>query len=259
MPYEELVDLLLVYLLVGLRFLGLLFSNPVFLAPAWPLPVRFWTAMLLAVVVTPGVGLSYPGPLFAHWGFLFVAAGREFLIGVTLGLFAGLPLYALQMSGFFEGTQMGLGIATFFDPMSETQVALIGQMKYLLGVWFFFHWNGHLLLIEALTESLRLIPLAKGTWGGGAAIPWGIWLQKLFVLSLQMALPLFGALLLADVGMGFVARTVPQMNLFVLGIPLKIGLGLFILLAVLPLTVDLFHSTVERAVEMALEGALLWK
>ena len=259
MPYEELVDLLLVYLLVGLRFLGLLFSNPVFLAPAWPLPVRFWTAMLLAVVVVPGANLTFPGVLFDQWPFLFVVAAREFVIGATLGLFAALPLFALQMSGFFEGTQMGLGIATLFDPMSESQVALIGQLKYLLGVWFFFHWNGHLLLVEALTQSLRLIPLAKGTWGPGAGIPWGSWLQDLCILSMQMALPLFGALLLADVGMGFVARTVPQMNLFVLGIPLKIGLGLFLLLAVLPMTVDVFHNSLERAVEMALEGALLWK
>ena len=155
---------------------------------------------------------------------------------------------------------MGFNMMNIFDPLSETQSSVIAQVKYLLAIWFYLHWNGHMLLIQALSESFNLIPLSRGEWGiVVSGLPWGVWLQSAFVLALKLSLPIFGALLLAEVGLGFVARTVPQMNVFVLGIPLKIGLGLILLLTVLPLTADVLHEEVEKSVEAALKGAFLWR
>ena len=84
-------------------------------------------------------------------------------------------------------------------------------------------------------------------------------MQDLFVLSMRVVLPFFGTLLLADVGLGFVARTVPQMNVFVLGLPLKVGLGFFLLMVILPLVVDLLHSEISKALLFALERMALWR
>jgi flagellar biosynthetic protein FliR len=84
--------------------------------------------------------------------------------------------------------------------------------------------------------------------------PWIDYLQRAFLIGMKISLPIFGSVVLAEVGLGFVARTVPQMNVFVLGIPLKTAIGLFVLLTILPSTVDLFHGEIESAVIWALEG-----
>ncbi|MDD3513913.1 MAG: flagellar biosynthetic protein FliR, partial [Synergistaceae bacterium] len=87
----------------------------------------------------------------------------------------------------------------------------------------------------------------------------GSWLNQAFVLSLRFVLPFYGAILLADVGLGFLARTVPQMNIFVLGLPLKVALGFFVLMVVLPVTVELMAENIERFIEFALMGVTAWR
>jgi flagellar biosynthetic protein FliR len=254
---EDLVSLIAVYALTTIRFVGLVFVAPALSAPSMPLPFRFWIAAILALIATPA-GAALPVEALSHWMGLAAAAGRELLIGAAIGFFSALPLYALQMSGFLEGMQVGLSMATLFDPMSEAQVSLIGQFKYLVGVWFFYRWNGHLLLVQGLSESLRLIPLA-GTGHLGTAPDLAGWIAEAFVLSMRLSLPILATLLLADVGLGFVARTVPQMNVFVLGLPLKFVLGFFLLIAVLPMAVDLLHAGIEPGLEAAMRIAAWWR
>ncbi|HPK06646.1 MAG TPA: flagellar biosynthetic protein FliR, partial [Aminivibrio sp.] len=181
------------------------------------------------------------------------------LIGIAIGFLAALPLYVLQISGELIGISMGLSMVSLLDPLSEAQASIIGQLQFLVGLWFYFRWNGHLLMTQSVVESLRLVPPGKLalaiSWDLGA----GEWLQQAFVLSLRFVLPFYGAILLADVGLGFLARTVPQMNIFVLGLPLKIALGFFVLMVVLPVTVEIMAEQMERYVEFALRGATAWR
>lgn len=257
---DAIVNSILVHLLVSVRFLGVIFTAGVFVLPSLPVPVRFWLSVALALVLTPILDVGMPTLFTTAPLFVLTMLARELIIGVAIGFFSSLPLHALQMSGYLEGTLMGFNMMNIFDPLSESQSSVIAQVKYLLAIWFYLHWNGHMLLIQALSESFNLIPLSRGEWGVVVSgLPWGIWLQSAFVLALKLSLPIFGALLLAEVGLGFVARTVPQMNVFVLGIPLKIGLGLILLLTVLPMTADVLHEEVEKSVEAALKGAFLWR
>lgn len=251
---EATVNLILIHLMVSIRFLALFFSASAFMLSSLPNPVRFWLSVLLAIIVTPAVNASVPGLLLGSWPYLFIMAGREFLIGAAIGFVSSLPLYALQFSGFLDGTLMGLNMMNMFDPLSSSQVSVLAQMKYLLAIWFYLHWDGHMLLVQALSESVKLVPIGIGLWESSGLVPWMDWIQRAFVIALKLSLPIFGAVLLAEVGLGFVARTVPQMNVFVLGIPLKIGIGLVVLLTVLPTSVDIFHDEIERAVLYALEG-----
>ncbi len=251
--------LLTVYILFSLRMVGLFFSSPPFTASSLPLPLRFWLAFLLGVLGLPGnVTIPSLDLLQAPLGVLLVGT-REFLVGLGLGFLSALPLYMLQIGGRVIGMQMGFGMVNVMDPMSQTQVPIIGQFSFIVGMWFFFFWNGHLLLVQGVVESLKLIPLGSPFLLFRGDPNLGEWLQDLFVLSMRMVLPFFGTLLLADVGLGFVARTVPQMNVFVLGLPLKVGLGFFLLMVILPLAVDLLHSEISKALLFALERMALWR
>jgi flagellar biosynthetic protein FliR len=254
MVNDAYVDIVLIHLMISVRFLGMILTASVFLLPSIPNPVKFWLSVMLAIIVTPVAGASIPGAALGSLAFSLLMAGREFLIGAAIGFISSMPLYALQASGFIDGTLMGLNMMNVFDPTSQTQVSVLAQMKYMLAIWFYLHWDGHILLVRALRESVRLVPIGIALWPAPEWMPWIDWVQNSFLIAAKISLPVFGAVILAEVGLGFVARTVPQMNVFILGIPLKIGIGLFVLLTILPGTVDIFHGEIERAVLWALEG-----
>ena len=257
---EPTVSLIIIHFMVSLRFLSMILTASVFMVPTLPMPLKFWLSVMLSVIVTPLVNVAVPAVLLGSWTYLFIMAGREFLIGASIGLISSLPLYAMQTSGFFDSTLMGFNMMNIFDPLSASQISVLAQMKYLIAVWFYLHWDGHMLLVQALTESIKLVPVGIGLWDNAfKEIPWIDWLGRIFVIALKLSLPIFGAVLLADIGLGFVARTVPQMNVFVLGIPLKICIGFFVLLTILPSSVDLFHAEIERGIDIALKGIHYWR
>jgi flagellar biosynthetic protein FliR len=248
------VGLIILHFMVSVRVLGLILTASVFLLPTIPNSAKFWLSVGLAIIVAQAAEASIPAVALGSLYFLAVMAVREFLIGAALGFISGIPLYALQTSGFIDGTIMGLNMMNTFDPTSQSQVSVLAQMKYMLAIWFYLHWDGHILLVRALVESVRLAPVGVFALRDSAATAWIQWMQYVFVIAMKISLPVFGAVILAEVGLGFVARTVPQMNVFVLGIPLKIAVGLFILLTVLPSAVDIFHGEIENAVSLALSG-----
>jgi Flagellar biosynthesis pathway, component FliR len=256
-PYsanEAAVQLIFFHLLVSIRFLAMFTTASAFMLPSMPQAAKFWLAAALALSVTPALDLQAPTLLLDSWTFVFVLGVREFLIGAAIGFVSSLPLYALQISGFLDSTFMGFNMMNVFDPLSSAQVSVLAQMKYLLAIWFYLRWDGHILLVQALAESVRLVPPGVSMWDSAHFIPWIDWLQRAFMIALRISLPILGSILLAEVGLGFVARTVPQMNVFILGIPIKIGVGFVVLLTILPSSVDIFHGEIERAVRTALEG-----
>jgi flagellar biosynthetic protein FliR len=251
------INLILLHFMISVRFLGMIMTASAFVLPTVPNTVKYWLSVMLAVVVTPAVEASIPAITLGSLTMIFVMAGREFLIGIALGFATSLPLYALQTSGFIDGSLMGLNMLNMFDPLSQAQISVLAQMKYMLAIWFFFHWDGHMLLVRALAESVKLVPTGVGVWDGMDGALWIDWIQRVFVVAMKISLPVFGSIMLAEIGLGFVARTVPQLNVFVLGIPLKIAIGLFVLVAVMPAATDIFHSEIEYAVARALEGILV--
>lgn len=256
---EAIVNLILIHFLVSIRFLALFLTSSAFLVPTLPNPIRFWLSAAVAIIVTPLLDMEIPSVLISGWLYIFSMAVREFILGAAIGFISSLPLYAMQLSGYLDSTLMGFNMMNVFDPMSATQTSVLAQLRYLVAIWFFLHWDGHILMIHALRESIALVPVGTGTWGGTGETPWISWLQRMFVIALQLSLPIFCAILLSEVGLGFVARTVPQMNVFMLGIPMKICMGLFLLLTLLPASADIFHAQIERAVLWALEGMHYWR
>jgi flagellar biosynthetic protein FliR len=220
--------------------------------------------VILTVASAPSVSgaineYAIPLVLFDSPISIWIVVLREFLIGMALGMLAALPLRALQISGERIGTAMGFAMANTMDPMTQQQMSLIAQLQFMVGVWFYFSWNGHLLMIKAVVESLRFIPLAKMSFIPVNDMSIAEWLTNVLTLALRMTLPFYCTILLADIGLGFLARTVPQMNIFVLGLPLKVALGLFVLMAALPLTVELVFSRMEPWIEFAMASATAWR
>ena len=251
---DSYVNIILLHFMISVRVFALLLTASVFMLPSIPNTMRYWLSVGLAIIIAPVVDASIPAVTLGSLVLTVLMAVREFLIGAALGFISGIRLYALQVSGYLESTQMGLMMMNTLDPTLQTQIPVLAQLKYFLAIWFYLHWDGHLLLIRALIESVRLVPVGISIWEDPFGKPLVEWIQNVFVIAMRISLPLFGAVLLGEIGLGFVARTVPQMNVFLLGIPLKISIGFLVLLIVLPGTVDIFHSEIENAVSLALSG-----
>lgn len=226
----DLVSLMLVYVMASLRFLGLFTSLVIFAGAALPFTVRAWMSLVMALASASVInGSQVDLQVFSNVFGLVFASSREILIGAILGVLASSPLYALQIAGRFVSQQMGFAMADVMDPMSDQRVSVIGQLKYIVGTWFWFSIGGHLLMTAAVVESLKILPVGTPVFAMFSFRGVQAWITELFLLAVKMVLPYFGALLLAELGLGFIAKTIPQMNVFMLGFPIKILLGIFLL------------------------------
>ncbi len=252
-------QLVMLYLLLHLRFVGLMFSSPIFTATLTPAPFRYIFAVMLTVC---SVGIIKPEdiPLIYLDEIIFIAAIclRELFIGIALGFIASLPFFALRVAGEQTGSMIGFSMAQIMDPTTQSESSLIGQLHFLIAMWFYFRWNGHLLMVQALIETLKLVPPGQISLLPAGDLSLGTWLQNIFILGIRMVVPFYCALVLSDIGLGFLARTVPQMNIFVVGLPVKVMLGFMVLAAIVPLIMDFMRGQMEHWIEFTLGVLRLW-
>jgi flagellar biosynthetic protein FliR len=213
------------FFLVFLRTGAFLMAIPMLNAASVPVLFRLalnLAASLLIFPLLPGGGPSVPADVFT----LALAGGGEVLIGMLAGLAIRLVFEGVQLAGELAGYQMGLAIAEVIDPASEDQVAILAQFINLLSTVIFLVINGHHWFIRTLVESYQLVP-PFGFHINGPVIERLVRLTaEMFVIGLKAGAPVTVALLLGTVAFGLVARAVPQMNIFVVSMPLNIGLGL---------------------------------
>lgn len=221
------LDKALILALIFLRIATALAVMPFYGYRGVALPVKAGLSAFLAFLLLPSV----PAPVgwtvtgLNLWHFMALAL-PEIVAGLLLGMVCGFLFYGVELSGQVIGMQMGFGIVGVIDPMTEEQVSIISQLQYLFATLVFLTFNGHHFLLEGLGQSFQAVPL------GGAHFPAGLsqtvttMSGDIFVAAVKIAAPVMAALFLTDVALGIIARTVPQMNIFIVGFPLKIGVGL---------------------------------
>ncbi|MBP3039478.1 flagellar type III secretion system protein FliR [Bacillaceae bacterium Marseille-Q3522] len=166
---------------------------------------------------------------------------KEMLVGLLIGFIAYLILSAIQVAGGLIDFQMGFAIANVIDPQTGVHSPLLGQYLYTIGLLLLLTVNGHHLLLDGIYYSYEFIPIDQ-PWLplGNANIPEFIIksFSMMFMVAFQMAIPVVGSLFLVDIALGIIARAVPQMNVFVVGLSLKIGVSFIVLLIVMGVMVS---------------------
>jgi flagellar biosynthetic protein FliR len=222
--------------LVFLRFATALSVMPVFGYRGLPLPLKAGLAVFLAFLVQPIVHLPPQYAALQKGFFDFVAlAVPEIIVGLLIGMITGFIFYGAELAGQFIGLQMGFSIVTVLDPMTEQQVSIISQFHYLFATLIFLTFNGHLFLLDGLQQTFRTIPLGEVHFSQGLFPLFLKMSGELFVAAFKIAAPVTAALILSEAALGIIARTVPQMNIFLVSLPLKIGIGLLGLALTLPM------------------------
>lgn len=230
MIFELDITLLAVTAALAVRFAVLAATLPMLDVRAVPALWRLALAGMLAASLAPAVLPAVPpGSVSLAWQPLVTEAVRSLVIGMMLGFTLNLVFVAVRFAGDIAGMQVGFSIVNAFDPMSNSQISVISQFYYLLAVMLFFASGAHLMLISAMFQScLALPPFGAGALTGGA---WHLLKEfsSVFTLGLRIAAPIVIVLLLISAAMGVVVKTVPQLNVLVVGFPIKIGVGLITL------------------------------
>lgn len=241
LPFPDVAEFALFTLVLG-RIGGLFSAIPLFGGKSVPARIKVATVFAMTLVFFPIVRAGLP-VLPSDSISLGLLIARETLIGLSLGLLSQVIFSAVEFCGQIIGLQMGFSAAAQFDPTMGTQVSVMSMMQNLLAVLLFMGLGMHHVFIRAVIESYTLVPV--GAWHmSGELLQFVVATTTgVFILAIKLAAPVMAALLAATVALGVMARSFPQMNIFMISFPLNIGLGFL----VLGITLLVFFRTLGNA------------
>ncbi|WP_404338644.1 flagellar biosynthetic protein FliR [Pseudoalteromonas mariniglutinosa] len=206
------------------RFSALLWSMPVFENPAVTPRSRILLAMMLAFLVAPQLPLAPAIDIFSLDAVVLTV--EQIIFGIMMGLSLRILFEVMSLVGLVLSMQMGLSMALVMDPGSGNQVALLGQLFWLMAALLFFAIDGHLITLQIMTQSFSVWPIGSSIYDVdiSAIINLFGWL---FSATLLLALPGVIAMLLVNLTFGVASRAAPSLNIFVLGFPMALIMGFF--------------------------------
>ncbi|RKD75357.1 flagellar biosynthetic protein FliR [Sinobaca qinghaiensis] len=244
----EWIEQLPAYLLVLARVLAFFTTMPLFSYRNVPSYFKVGLGIFFAFFIL----FSIDAPAMEVDSTFVLILFKEILVGLSIGLLAGMLLYAVQTAGMFLDTSLGFLMANVIDPQTGAQTPLTGGYLYTFTLLLLLALDGHHMMLDGMFYSYNFIPMEQVT------LPFGDEevvrhiarsFALMFMIAFQMAFPVMGALFLVDIALGMMARAVPQMNVFVVGLPLKIFAGMPLLAIGLPsfylVVENLFDQTYE--------------
>ncbi|MDR1616400.1 MAG: flagellar type III secretion system protein FliR [Syntrophomonadaceae bacterium] len=221
------------FFIIFLRISGLFISAPVFSSRQIPVRIKIFALLIISFCLAYAVPVTFPESALSIFQ-IIVMMGMELLIGCTIGFVANMIFAGIQLAGQLMDMQMGFGIVNVVDPLSGTQVPLLGNFTQAMALLLFLAVNGHHYLLQSVVGSYQLIPVMGMQLTGHFMDQLMKIMVYVFVIAIKISSPLVLTVLTADIAMGFIGRTVPQMNVFIVGMPLKILLGFVCLLMLVP-------------------------
>ncbi len=229
-----------IFLLIVFRVTAVFLTAPLFGSGNIPAQVKIGFAFIICFIIYPVIDKSFNMPTDTILFALLIL--KQVFIGALIGYATYLVFAGIQLSGQIIDLQMGFGIVNVIDPMSNMQVSIIGQFEFLIGVLIFLAINGHHLLIQAVVDSFKLAPIMSVGITNITVEKLADIFFNMFLIALKIAGPATVALFLTNVALGFIARTIPQMNVFIVGLPVNILIGIATLLISLPILVNMFNG-----------------
>jgi flagellar biosynthetic protein FliR len=229
------VSTIVVFLLILIRISGLFLSGPVLSNQNIPMMSKLGVALGISLILFAAHGqalaVAPPKDLIQFT----VMAIQELTVGLMLGFALRTTLAGVQMAGDLISAQQGLTVANVLDPMTQSQVPVIGQFYYFMAMLVFLGLNLHHAMLLAFEKSFQWLPLGQAVFHSGQLAERFIVLTgHMFIIALMLGMPVFAVLLVTEVGLALTTKVMPQMNIFMVGLPFKISLGLIMILISLP-------------------------
>lgn len=241
---EALIPSLATYLLVLTRVTAFFVTLPLFSYKAIPTTQRLIFGALLAWMLV----YTIEAPALEIDGTYLLLVIKEAIVGISVGIIAYIIMAAIQVAGGFIDFQMGFAIANVIDPQTGAQSPLLGQFFNVLAMLLLLSLNGHHMLLDGIYYSYQFIPMDR---------PWPAFGEERlaefvirtfatsFAIAFQMSVPIVATLFLVDLALGITARAVPQLNIFVVGFPIKIGVSFMVLFIMMGVMIAVMKKLFE--------------
>lgn len=225
------------------RILAMVSTSPVLGNQQVPKRVKIGLSVLLAIIIAPTIPIIPQVAIGSPQGLLIII--QQIIIGVAMGFTMRLIFTAIEMAGELAGLQMGLGFASFYDPVNSSYSPIVARWLGMIAILAFLATNGHLYMLSALAESFATLPIGSAMSSNGfySVASWG---GSIFAFGLQIALPIVAALLITNIALGILTRAAPQLNLFAVGFPITITIGFVVLALSMPYFIPLFDRLVQE-------------
>jgi len=231
-----------------LRVLAVFTAAPLFSSKAFPLRARIGLAFFIAFAAQPSLQgqpiISIAGPDAMG------AVAQQVGIGLAIGFTVRLVFAAVELAGEVVGFQMGLGFASFFNPALNTQSSAVARFFGQMATFLFVVMNGHLMVLMAVIKSFDKFPVNQNFLEAIGQMKIYDFGSDLFASGLWIALPMIGMLLFANLALGIVSRVAPQMNIFAIGFPVTLTVGMVGIAATLPMLDQPFMALMDRAIDI---------
>ncbi|MGL5633659.1 MAG: fused FliR family export protein/FlhB family type III secretion system protein [Sarcina sp.] len=235
------ISLIIALILIFVRISAFIAVTPIFFPKSMPRQMKVMFGLILALFlsinVNTGIIKDIPNDIT-----MIVYVINEVFSGILLGLIVGLWFHFIKMAGSLLDIHMGLGMLSMMDPNTSTNVTMLANISHWVGILVFFIVDGHHMIIRMLGKSIEIIPLGKNILIQNTM---GVIIESFahyFALGIRLAIPLVLLIIICDVVMGLISRSVPQINVMILGMPIKIVVGLASFLISLPIIIKLIVS-----------------
>jgi len=240
--------LLFGFFLVFVRCSAMFLSAPIFSGSNVPLLIRILAAVLVSAALTAVVKAGLPAVPSDMYAFVSLVA-NEVLAGLLIGVFIQIVMLAAQMAGSFMDLQVGLSMSHVLNPSNGQSSTVLSQFKYMLAMIVFLAVNGHHVMLGAFVRSFQIMPTVTG--GTLAAVQQSqvALVANLSLIALQIATPVLAVSILVDAALGIMNKAVPQMHIFIVGMPAKVAMGLLAVSVALPATAAAVLGGIEYATD----------
>lgn len=238
-----------IFILIFFRVAAILMSMPIMNSTSIPLLFKFGLALSASIVLFPLLNLNV-FPVLTNLSSFVVGAVGEILLGVIIGMAVNLIFVGLQIAGQLSGYQMGMALAEVIDPADGEQIPLLAQFFQIFAFLIFLTVNAHHWFLRALADSFHLLPPLGFKLSGSVIEQLMHVAGNMFVIAIKVGAPVIAALLLTTIALGLVARTVPQMNVFFVAMPLKIMIGLMFVGFSLPYLSSFLNAVFRKLGDM---------
>lgn len=211
-------------------------------------------SLILSVMITLNIDISVPIENFYD---LIKYGTLETINGLILGYIVNVCFYSLKMAGKLIDNQLGLSMASTYDPNTQTQATVVENLMYFIGVVVFFSINAHHILISSMQNSFKIIPVGYSILDYNFSYILKVFLQY-FIMGIKIAIPIIVILIITDLITGIISRSISGLNVMIVGMPLKMLVGILFFMSSLPFILNTIKDIIKQLKDV-LEGTLAFQ
>lgn len=233
---DTIIDIILnkyqIFLLILVRATGIFVITPIFSRKNIPMIFKIGFALFMSIII---FNIIDDNTLVINGFDTILLTIKEFSVGLIIGFISYVFFTTMYIAGQIIDMQVGFGMVNVLDPQHNIQLPITGNFYHILTVLIFLTTNSHHLLIRALVDSYTIIPIGHFTFSSELTNQMIEIFTQVFIIGFKIASPILATIFIANALLGIMAKTMPQMNVFVIGMPLKVASGLVVIFLTLPL------------------------